>query len=179
MVCGLPTALFPRAVTAPVRRNSARTQKTPPHDDMRGELHSEHGASVPRSCVFSGPEPGCPSRFSVQSHRPPGATDHGQLPAARLLEADKHRPSFVLSVKLYQKNEVGITLARLVLQTNLMFCVISHVFEIIVKTPVIIMSFQWQMSYYVFRALRQFSVSRIINNASLHKIITKLAIKWM
>lgn len=48
-----------------------------------------------------------------------------------------------------------------------------------VKTPGIIIFFQWQMSYYVFRALRQFSISCIINNASLHKIITKLAIKWM
>ena len=66
---------------------------------------------------------------------------------------------------------------KLFVKINIL-CNIAYVLEIVVKTPGIIF-FQWQMSYYVFRVLRQFSISRIINNASLHKIITKLAIKWM
>lgn len=77
------------------------------------------------------------------------------------------------------ENEFEIHHNQAVLKTDLIFYIISHMFLKSVKTPGIIMLLQWQMSYYVFRALRQFSISRIINNASLHKIITKLAIKWM
>lgn len=69
-------------------------------------------------------------------------------------------------------------ITKLFLRINLIFYAVSYFFEIIVKSTGIIL-FQWQMSYYVFRVLRQFSISHIINNASLHKIITKLAIKWM
>lgn len=69
-------------------------------------------------------------------------------------------------------------ITKLFVKINIL-CNITYVLEIVVKTPGIIIFFRWQMSYYVFRVLRQFSISRIINNASLHKIITKLAIKWM